>query len=85
MAADLIHDAARMGMKVCTAKITDTRSGPDVGKMIDADAHEILDFTNERYASTFGLNLQQLLDITHNLIARMAAKETDLLILEDCR
>ncbi len=53
--------------------------------MIDADAHEILDFTNERYASTFGLNLQQLLDITHNLIARMAAKETDLLILEDCR
>lgn len=82
MAADLINGAARMGMKVCAAKITGTGSGPDVWKMIDAGAHEMLDFTDEGYASTFGLNLQQLLDITHNLIARMTAKETDLLVLE---
>lgn len=82
MASDLVHGASRQGMKVNAAKITGTGSGPDIWKMLDAGANEMLDFTDQGYASTVDLSLHQLLDITRTLISRLSTRDTDLVVLE---
>lgn len=82
MASDLVQGAQRAGLKVNAAKLTGTGSGPDIWKMLDAGASEMLDFTDQGYASTAGLALPTLLDISHVLISRLSKRETDLLVLE---
>ncbi len=82
MVSDLVHGACRLGIKVSAAKLTGTGSGPDIWKVVDAGASEMLDFTDEGYASTAGLELQQLLSISRNLIARTTTNDTKLLVLE---
>lgn len=82
MASDLVHGAAALGIEVKAAKLTGTGSGPDIWKILDAGASEMLDFTDQGYASTVGLSLPQLLAISRQLIAHLSTADTSLLVLE---
>jgi hypothetical protein len=81
-AAHLIHGLKRAGMRVGGAKITGTGSGNDPGLLGDAGADWVLDFTHCGHASTFGLGLEELLDILYTVQTQMHAKAVDVLVLE---
>jgi hypothetical protein len=81
-AAHLIHGLKRAGLRVGGAKITGTGSGNDPGLLRDAGADWVLDFTHCGHASTFGLGLEELLNILYTVQAQMQAKAVDVLVLE---
>jgi hypothetical protein len=81
-AAHLIKGLDRAGMKVGAAKITGTGAGCDFWFMADSGASPVLDFTHAGHASTFGLTLKQLEDIMETLIAELASRQPDAIVLE---
>lgn len=81
-AAHLIYGLKRAGLRVGGAKITGTGSGNDPGLLSDAGADWVLDFTHCGYASTFGLGLEDLLNILYTVQAQMHTKAVDVLVLE---
>lgn len=81
-AAGLIHGLARAGLNVAATKVTGTGSGGDLWSMLDAGAREVLDFTDLGHASTAGLPAVAVERVALSLIAHLAAKAPDVIIVE---
>lgn len=69
----LVHGMARAGLKPGATKVTGTGSGGDFWVMIDAGAHEMLDFTDAGMSSTYRQPMpaveQALVDLVGHLTA----------------
>lgn len=82
MAARYIRGLVRAGKRVGAAKITGTGAGGDYWMMRDAGAEMVVDFVDAGFASTYGLGEQELTDILHGLVARLAVLKVDVVVLE---
>lgn len=82
VAAGLIHGLAGAGLNVAATKVTGTGSGGDLWSMLDAGAHDVLDFTDLGHASTAGLPAAAAEQVALSLIAHLAAKAPDIIIVE---
>jgi len=81
-AYSLVNGLSRRGLQTAAAKITGTASAKDVNMLRDAGASRVLDFTNAGYASTSGLNQNELWSIAHTLMSQLAHDAPDAIILE---
>ena len=81
-AAYLIKGLTRAGIKVGAAKLTGTGAGGDRWLMTDAGAHEVVDFTDAGYASTYKSTLQELEEIHSTLIRHLAYGGAETIVLE---
>lgn len=73
---------SRAGYKVGTAKVTGTGSGGDFWAMVDAGAAEVVDFTDAGYSATYKVPLPQLESIMVDLVAHLAARKCDVILVE---
>ncbi|XVX21039.1 hypothetical protein ACQP1U_03960 [Actinomycetota bacterium] len=60
-----------MGLKPGVTKVTGTGSGNDVWVMLDAGAHQMLDFTDAGMASTFRQSIPDLERVMGQLISHL--------------
>ncbi len=81
-AAGLIHGLACAGLNVTAAKITGTGSGNDYWSMQDAGARSVRDFTDMGFASTAGLDPEEVEQAAQSLIAHCAAERPDVIVVE---
>lgn len=78
----MVHGLGKAGFRVGTAKLTGTGSGCDLWHMRDAGAAVTYDFTDAGHASTFGVATDELGNITTALLARLAADDLDIAVIE---
>ena len=81
-AAAIVSGFANAGFRVGYAKVTGTGAGPDPWLMVDSGAHEVLDFTDGGYASSFQVPIGELEAMSLNLIDHLAERLCDLAVLE---
>ena len=81
-AGAIVSGFADAGLRVGYAKVTGTGSGPDPWLMVDSGAHEVLDFTDGGYASSFHVPIGELEAMSLNLIDHLADRLCDLAVLE---
>lgn len=81
-AAGIVKGLARTGLKVGALKITGTAAGGDLWLMSDSGAAEVLDFTDAGYATTFGVDAAEILKSGRNLVAELAARGCDVIVIE---
>ena len=81
-AAHLIKGLARAGLKVSAAKLTGTGAGGDRWLMQDAGAHEVVDFTDAGYSSTYQTTTQELEEIQSTLIKHLIHGGAEAIVLE---
>ncbi len=80
--ASLVRGFSACGMKVGAAKVTGTGSGGDVWLMVDSGAHQVLDFGDAGFPSTYLIPLEQVEDIVTLLTDHLTAAGVDIIILE---
>lgn len=80
--AGIVHGLGKAGFRVGAAKITGTGSGCDLWSIRDAGAVVAFDFTDAGYASTFGVAPEQIGQVTTSLLAKLAAENVDIAIVE---
>lgn len=81
-AAAIVSGFADAGLRVGYAKVTGTGAGPDPWLMADSGAHEVLDFTDGGYASSFQVPIDELEVMSNSLIDHLADRLCDLAVLE---
>jgi hypothetical protein len=72
----IVHALARAGYRVGATKVTGTGSGNDFWLMLDAGAHQMLDFTDVGMASTYRVDFR--------LVEQRAIQLLDHLVNEGC-
>jgi len=80
--SNLVRGLTRQGYRVGAVKITGTGAGGDLWKMRDAGAIAAVDFTDAGMASTFNMPLPRLYEAATHLIAHLAAKQCDVIVME---
>jgi len=78
----LVRGATRCGYRVGVAKVTGTGAGGDIWSYLDAGAEEVLDFTDAGFATTHRLSRNVIAGIFRTLVAELAAREVDLIMVE---
>jgi hypothetical protein len=81
-AAAIVKGFADAGHTVGALKITGTAAGGDLWLMRDSGAFEVLDFTDAGFATTFGNESAEVLKGAHNLIATLATRGCDVIVIE---
>ena len=81
-AASLILGLSRLGYRVGAAKVTGTGAGGDRWLMADAGASPVLDFTDAGFATTAGLETEQLEQILAQLSGHIASTGADCCVIE---
>lgn len=79
--SSLVRTAKKANLDVGAIKITGTGAGGDLWFYKDSGADRTLDFTDAGYATTVGLSLDELLDVTRTLY-REAGNQCDIVIAE---
>ncbi|MEA3363747.1 MAG: DUF1611 domain-containing protein, partial [Thermodesulfobacteriota bacterium] len=80
--ASLVKGFTACGMKVGAAKLTGTGSGGDVWLMVDSGAHQVLDFGDAGFPSTYLIPLDQIENIVTLLTDHLTAAGVDIIVLE---
>jgi dethiobiotin synthetase len=80
--AHLIRGGARAALRVGAGKVTGTGAGNDVWLMEDAGAHQVLDFTDLGYASTYKLPLPEVELLLQRMIVSLQQARVDVIIIE---
>ena len=78
----IIAGFRKQGRTVGAAKITGTGAGGDRWVAVDAGADMFLDFTDAGAASTFGLEVADLVRIFETLIGSLARQGAEVIVLE---
>ncbi|MEO1014799.1 MAG: DUF1611 domain-containing protein [Pseudomonadota bacterium] len=81
-AASLIHGLAKAGLKVGACKATGTGACGDFNAYLDAGADAVLDFTDLGYATTFGVEHDQIRSVAQSLVAHLSARSVDVIVME---
>jgi len=81
-AAQLIHGLSRQGLRVGAAKVTGTGAMGDVNAFRDAGAHQVLDFTDAGFPSTYRLDSDTLARIFTLLTGELVRTGAEVLVLE---
>ena len=81
-AASVVHGLSRAGLKVGAAKVTGTGSPNDFCAYLDAGAHQVVDFTDAGYASTYLTSLNELEQIFKTLTQHLQDTGCDMIVLE---
>jgi hypothetical protein len=72
----------RAGKRVAAAKITGTAAGKDARFFASSGAHQVVDFVDAGYPSTYLLSLNELMSVYETLIAHLKAGNPDYIIIE---
>lgn len=81
-AANLVRGMSKSGLKVGTARVTGSGDGSGVWHMSDAGAIEALDMTHAGMPSTYLASEKQVLRGLETLMARLANRGVDVIVLE---
>ena len=81
-AASLIHGLTKAGHRVGACKATGTGACGDMNAYRDAGAARLLDFTDLGYATTFGVSLGELRDISYGLADHLTNRSVDVIVME---
>ena len=81
-AAALIHGLTKAGHKVGACKATGTGACGDINTYWDAGAHDVLDFTDLGYVTTFGAGLSDVRDIAFNLVDHLSRRGATAIVME---
>ena len=81
-AARLIRGLRRAGKQVAAAKLTGTGAGGDFWMMQDAGAEPVIDFTDAGLPSTHGVRLDDIEQLTRQLLASLRAESPDVIVAE---
>lgn len=77
----VVNGLTRAGYKVGAGKITGTGAGNDRMHYFDAGAHEVIDFTDFGYATTFKLDFAAIQALSVNMISTLA-RDNDIVVVE---
>lgn len=80
--ASLVRGLALAGLRVGAAKLTGTGSGGDLWSMVDAGAHEVIDFTDMGHASTHLVPHDEVLSAAIGLLDHLAAGGHETVVVE---
>jgi len=78
----LVRGLSEAGMRVGAVKLTGTGSGGDTWFMKDAGAHQVLDFLDAGYASTYQMPLAELDHLIGLLTSELAAQGCSVIVAE---
>jgi len=81
-AAHIVKGLARAGYRVGTAKVTGTGAGNDLWAMIDAGAHDSLDFIDLGHASTYMMSPREVEQLLGDLLGHLSARGANIAVLE---
>ena len=81
-AANLIRGLSDGGLRVGACKLTGTGSGGDLWAMRDAGALQALDFTDQGFATTAGVDLPDLEGAAHRLLDHVESGRVDVVVVE---
>jgi hypothetical protein len=81
-ALSLIMGLRQQGFRVAAIKLTGTATGKDTWNMLDAGACVALDFVDGGLPSTYLCSLDELVNLHRLLIAHVAAREPDFVVVE---
>lgn len=80
--AHLIRGGARAALRVGAGKVTGTGAGNDVWLMEDAGAHQVIDFTDLGYASTYKIPLPEVEQLLQRMVIHLQQARVDVIIIE---
>jgi hypothetical protein len=80
--SSLVRGLARAGLRVGAAKLTGTGSGGDLWSMIDAGAHEVIDFTDMGHVSTHLVPHDDVLATAIRMLDHLATSDHDMIVVE---
>jgi hypothetical protein len=78
----LVRSLSQAGRRVAAAKITGTAAGKDGRYFLSCGAHQVLDFTDAGYPSTYMLGLDELQQIAATLIGTLEQQNPDYVLIE---
>lgn len=81
-AAHLIRGLAAAGLQVGAAKVTGTGASGDIHLMLDAGAHQVVDFTDFGYASTYRVTPSRIESILQQAIGCLSAGGAQAIVIE---
>jgi len=81
-AATLVRGLTRSGHRVGIGKVTGTGAGPDRWAYLDAGAHQVLDFSDFGFASTYLLEASRITSLFGAIHRTLAMVAPDVIILE---
>ncbi|AKK10928.1 malic enzyme protein [Corynebacterium uterequi] len=76
-----VNGLTKSGLKVGAGKITGTGAGNDRMHYFDAGAHEVVDFTDFGYGTTFKLDFEAIRALTLNMI-EVLGRNNDIVLVE---
>lgn len=79
--AALVRGFGAAGLRTAALKVTGTGAGGDIWQYLDAGADTVADFTDAGHASTYGLDVEELLTIWDTLVQH-ASSNIDVVIVE---
>lgn len=81
-AAHLIRGLVAAGLRVGAAKVTGTGASGDIHLMLDAGAHQVVDFTDFGYASTYRVSPPRIESILQQTVGCLSRGGAEAIIIE---
>ncbi len=81
-AASLIYGLKSTGLKVGATKVTGTGGGHDYYRLLDSGAHQVLDFTDAGFPSTYKLAPFAVESVMATLMSRLVSAGSEVVVVE---
>jgi len=81
-AARLIRGLCHLGLRVAACKLTGSVSNRDQDELAAAASHEVIDFSDFGFPSTYLCSNEELMELFHSMLAEVSAGDPDVVIME---
>ncbi len=81
-AARLIRGLCGLGLNVAACKLTGSVSNRDQDELAAAASHEVIDFSDFGFPSTYLCSKEELIELFHGMLAEVSADDPDVVIME---
>src|SRR6266516_5379932 len=81
-AARLTNGLTNAGLNVAACKLTGSVSNRDQDELAAAASHEVIDFSDFGFPSTYLCSKEELIELFHGMLAEVSADDPDVVIME---